>query len=223
MNAKEQVITRLLDPGIIAVVRAPRPELCLPLAEALIAGGVISIEITMTTPDALDAIRQTKRKVGERGLIGVGTVLDIKTCQRALEAGAEFVVSPVLRPELVPVAHRASRPIMLGAYTPTEAQLAHETGSDFVKIFPADGLGPGYLRNLRAPLPHLRIVPTGGVDLETMEGFLKAGVAALGVGSSLVKKDLLEREDWPALTALARSFVEQRQRLAGKGRDTTAI
>lgn len=211
MNPKEQIIQRLLDPGIIAVVRAPRADLCVPLAGALIAGVVVAIEITMTTPNAVEAIRETKAAVGGRGLIGVGTVLDVKTCAQAIAAGAEFVVSPILRPELVPVAHEAGRPIMLGAYTPTEAQLAHEAGSDFIKIFPADGLGPNYIKNLRAPLPHLRIVPTGGVDLDTLPDFLKAGVAAVGVGSSLVRKDLLEREDWPALTALARKFVELRR------------
>jgi 2-dehydro-3-deoxyphosphogluconate aldolase/(4S)-4-hydroxy-2-oxoglutarate aldolase len=114
---------------------------------------------------------------------------------------------------LVPVAHAAERPIMLGAYTPTEAQLAHEAGSDFVKLFPADGLGPAYIKNLRAPLPHLRIVPTGGVDLDTMSGFLEAGAVALGVGSSLVKKELIARADWPALTKLAAEFVLQRQKI----------
>lgn len=211
MKSRDQLIQQLVTPGIIAVVRASRADLCVPLSEALIAGGVIAIEITTTTPDAIEAIRRTKRAVGERGLIGVGTVLDVATCEAAINAGAEFVVSPILRTELVPVAHAANRPIMLGAYTLTEAQLAHEAGSDFIKIFPADGLGPNYVKNLRAPLPHLKIVPTGGVDLETMGDFLKAGVAALGVGSSLVKKDLLEREDWPALTGLARQFVERRR------------
>lgn len=211
MKTKDQLIGELMNPGIVAVVRAPRQELCLPLAEALIAGGVLAVEITMTTPGAIEAIRLTKEAVGDRGLVGVGTVLDVSTCENAIAAGAEFVVSPILRPDLVPVAHAGDRPIMLGAYTPTEAQWAHEAGSDFIKIFPADGLGPNHIRNLRAPLPHLKIVPTGGVDLETMGDFLKAGVAALGVGSSLVKKDLLEREDWPALTELARQFVERRR------------
>ncbi len=210
MKMKAQRIERLLDPGIIAVVRASRAELCPALAEALIAGGVIAIEITLTTPNALEAIRETRRVVGDRGMVGVGTVLDVEACERAIEAGAEFVVSPILRPELVPVAHRTNRPVMLGAYTPTEAQRAHEAGSDFIKIFPADGLGPNYIRNLRAPLPHLKMVPTGGVDLDTMGDFLKAGVAALGVGSSLVQKELLEREDWAALTVLAGKFVERR-------------
>jgi len=215
MSTKAEIIQKLLDPGIIAVVRAPATELALPVAEALIAGGVIAVEITMTTPNAIEAIRVTKLAVGERGLIGVGTVLDSGTCRSAIEAGAEFVVSPILRRELVPIAHAAGRPIMLGAYTPTEAQLAHEAGADFIKIFPADGLGPAYLKAIRAPLPHLRVVPTGGVDLNTAADFLKAGCAALGVGSSLVSARILREADWRELTRLAGAFVEiaRRERL----------
>jgi 2-dehydro-3-deoxyphosphogluconate aldolase/(4S)-4-hydroxy-2-oxoglutarate aldolase len=133
----------------------------LPIAEALLAGGVIAIEITMSTPDAISAIRSVSEKLGERALIGVGTVLDGETCRAAIEVGAQFVVSPICRPELAQIANAAQRPVMLGAYTPTEAQLAHEAGADFVKIIPADNLGPGYIKALRAPLPHLRIVPTG--------------------------------------------------------------
>ena len=208
MSTQAEIIQRLLDPGIIAVVRAPAAELALPVAEALIAGGVIAVEITLTTPNAIEAIRVTKQAIGERGLIGVGTVLDAGTCQSAIEAGAEFVVSPILRRELVPIAHAAGRPIMLGAYTPTEAQLAHEAGADFIKIFPADGLGPAYLKAIRAPLPHLRVVPTGGVDLNTAADFLKAGCAALGVGSSLVSARILREADWRELTRLAEAFVE---------------
>ena len=186
MDPKSEIISRLINPGVIAVVRAQRREQVLPLTEALIAGGVIAIEITMTTPDAIQAIRAAKRAVGGRGVIGVGTVLDVATAREAIDAGAEFVVSPILRTELVAVCHAADRAVMLGAYTPTEAQLAHEAGADFVKIFPAEGLGAGYIKSLRAPLPHLRIVPTGGVDLHTAADFLNAGCAALGVGSSLV-------------------------------------
>ena len=207
VHARTEIISRLTNPGIIAVVRAQKREQVLPLAEALIAGGVIAIEITMTTPAAMEAIRETKRAVGERGLIGVGTVLDVTTAREAIQAGAEFVVSPILRTELVAVCHAANRPVMLGAYTPTEAQLAHEAGADFVKIFPADGLGPGYIKSLRAPLPHLLIVPTGGVDLNTAGDFLKAGCAALGVGSSLVSTKILQTENWSELTRLAREFV----------------
>ena len=198
----------LSHPGIIAVVRAQRSDQVIPLSQALIAGGVIAIEITMTTPDAIAAIRAARQTLGEDALFGVGTVLDGDTCRAALEAGAEFVVTPICRTELIGIAHDADRPIMIGAYTPTEAQLAHEAGADFVKIFPADGLGPGYMKSLRAPLPHLRLVPTGGVDVHNVGEFLKAGCVALGVGSSLVSSKILQEGNWSALQKKAGEFVE---------------
>jgi 2-dehydro-3-deoxyphosphogluconate aldolase/(4S)-4-hydroxy-2-oxoglutarate aldolase len=204
---KSEIIARLADPGIIAVVRAQKSEHVIPLSEALLAGGVIAIEITITTPNAIAAIRDARQKLGERALIGVGTILEADTCRSALQAGAEFVVTPVLRPEFVPIVHAAERPIMLGAYTPTEAQTAHEAGADFIKIFPADTLGPGYIKGIRAPLPHLRIVPTGGVDVHNVADFLKAGCAALGVGSSLVSAKILQDANWPELTRKAAEFV----------------
>jgi 2-dehydro-3-deoxyphosphogluconate aldolase/(4S)-4-hydroxy-2-oxoglutarate aldolase len=207
MRPKADIISLLTDPGIIAVVRAQQAAQVLPLSEALIAGGVRVIEITMTTPNALVAIREAREKLGERALIGVGTVLDANTARAAIAAGAEFVVTPICRTELVAIAHAAGCPVMLGAYTPTEAQLAHEAGADFIKIFPADTLGPGYIKALRAPLPHLRIVPTGGVDVQNVADFLKAGCAALGVGSSLVSTKILQEADWPELTRRASAFV----------------
>ena len=217
MASKADIIQRLTNPGIIAVVRTQSRDQVLPLSEALIAGGVIAIEITMTTPNAIEAIREACRELGTRGLIGVGTVLDADTCRAALDAGAQYVVSPITRPALVGVAHAAGKPIMLGAYTPTEAQLAHEAGSDFIKIFPADGLGPNYIKALRAPLPHLRIVPTGGVDLNTAADFLKAGCAALGVGSSLVSATILQDRNWSELTRLAGEFVKIVQSFRARG------
>jgi 2-dehydro-3-deoxyphosphogluconate aldolase/(4S)-4-hydroxy-2-oxoglutarate aldolase len=204
---KADLVRRLTDPGIIAVVRAQKEEQVLPLSEALLAGGVIAIEITMTTPNAIAAIRAARAQLGHRAVVGVGTVLDAGTCRSALEAGAQFVVSPVCRPEFVALAHAADRPIMLGAYTPTEAQTAHEAGADFIKIFPADGLGPGYIKALRAPLPHLRIVPTGGVEVNNVADFLKAGCVAVGAGSSLVSAKLLQEADWAELTRRAAQFV----------------
>jgi 2-dehydro-3-deoxyphosphogluconate aldolase/(4S)-4-hydroxy-2-oxoglutarate aldolase len=206
-RSKSEVIARLTNPGIIAVVRAQKAEQVLPLSEALIAGGVIAIEVTMTTPKAIEAIRQASMALGDRALVGVGTVLDVATCRAALDAGAEFVVSPIGRTELVATAHDQDRPVMLGAYTPTEAQAVHEAGSDFVKLFPADSLGATYIKAIRAPLPHLRIVPTGGVDVHTVADFLKAGCAALGVGSSLVSAKILQEADWPELTRRAAEFV----------------
>jgi|TARA_B100000959_G_scaffold207884_1_gene218205 2-dehydro-3-deoxyphosphogluconate aldolase/(4S)-4-hydroxy-2-oxoglutarate aldolase len=207
MRNKDEVIAKLIDPGIIAVVRAQSRAQVLPLSEALLAGGVHAIEITTTTPEAIEAIGETSQALGERALIGVGTVLDVETCHVACEAGAEFVVSPVTKPELVAATHEHNRPIMLGTYTPTEAQAAHEAGSDFVKLFPADGLGPRFIRNLRAPLPHLRIVPTGGVTVKNVGEFINAGSVALGIGSALVSKDILTNADWPELTRRAEQFV----------------
>src|SRR5262245_14937054 len=208
MRTKDEIISLLTNPGIIAVVRAQKAEQVLPLSEALLAGGVIAIEITMTTPNAIAAIREAHGKLGARALIGVGTVLDVETCRAALTAGAQFVVSPICRPEFVPITKAAQRPLMLGAYTPTEAQLAHEAGADFIKIFPADGLGSGYIKALRAPLPHLRIVPTGGVDVANVADFFNAGCVAVGVGSSLVSAKLLQDAAWPELTRRAAEFVK---------------
>lgn len=208
MRTKLEIISLLTNPGIIAVVRAQKAEQVMPLSEALLAGGVIAIEITMTTPNAIEAIRDASKALGARALIGVGTVLDADTCRAALGAGAEFVVSPICRPEFVSIANALQRPVMLGAYTPTEAQWAHEAGADFVKIFPADNLGPSYIKAILAPLPHLRVVPTGGVDLTNVADFLRAGCAAVGVGSSLVSTQLLQEANWPELTRRAAAFVK---------------
>lgn len=196
-----------MDPGIIAVVRARNAEQVVPLCEALLAGGVMAIEITLTTPNAFQAIRDARAKFGEPALIGVGTVLNAKDCHHALDAGAEFVVTPVCCPQLVPMVHSAARPIMLGAFSPSEAQTAHEAGADFIKIFPADTLGPSYIKALRAPLPHLRIVPTGGVEVHNVRDFLQAGCVALGVGSALVSAKILQVADWQELTRKATEFV----------------
>jgi 2-dehydro-3-deoxyphosphogluconate aldolase/(4S)-4-hydroxy-2-oxoglutarate aldolase len=208
MRTKAEIISLLKNPGIIAVVRAQKAEQVIPLSEALLAGGVIAIEITMTTPNAIDAIRAAGRKFGRQALIGVGTVVDGNTCRAAIAAGAEFVVSPICRLELIPIAHAADRPIMLGSYTPTEAQLAHEAGADFLKIFPADTLGPNYIKALRAPLPHLNLVPTGGVDAGNVADWFQAGCAAVGAGSSLVSAKILQDANWTELTRRAAEFVK---------------
>ncbi|MCC6232004.1 MAG: bifunctional 4-hydroxy-2-oxoglutarate aldolase/2-dehydro-3-deoxy-phosphogluconate aldolase [Verrucomicrobiales bacterium] len=207
MNKRQERVQRLTRAAIIAVVRAPRRDLVVPLSEALVAGGVTAIEVTTTTPDALNAIRDARAALGARAMVGVGTVLENITCRGALDAGAEFVVSPILRTGMVPLCHAADVPVMLGAFTPTEAQLAYEAGSDFVKLFPADSLGPAFVKAVRAPLPHLRLVPTGGVDLSNVVDFLNAGCAALGAGSSLVSAEILRDQNWPELTRRAAAFM----------------
>ena len=200
-------IGRLINPGLVAVVRANRTEQVLPLAEALVAGGIVALEITTTTPNHLEAIRAVRQQLGPRALVGVGTILDVPGAEAALAAGAEFVVSPVGATELIAPAHAAGCPVMLGAYTATECLRVQAAGADFVKLFPADTLGPAYVKALRAPLPDLRIVPTGGVDLQTASQWLDAGCVALGIGSSLLRPEILKADDWPALTRLAAKFV----------------
>jgi 2-dehydro-3-deoxyphosphogluconate aldolase / (4S)-4-hydroxy-2-oxoglutarate aldolase len=197
----------LTGPGVVAVVRAPRPEVVLPLAEALLAGGVPAIEVTMTTPNALEVIRQISPKLGSRAIVGVGTVLDAQTAQRAVDAGAQFVVSPIMRPEIAKVARAADRPVMLGAFTPTEAQAAYEAGSDFVKIFPADALGAKFIKAILAPLPHLRIIPTGIAKPEDVTAFIQAGCVGVGLGSLLVPRQALRESNWAEFTRLAGHFI----------------
>ncbi|NJN05343.1 MAG: bifunctional 4-hydroxy-2-oxoglutarate aldolase/2-dehydro-3-deoxy-phosphogluconate aldolase [Rhodobacteraceae bacterium] len=208
MRSRSEILHQLIEPGVIAVVRTSQCEQVLPITGALLAGGVSAIEVTMTTPNAIEMIRETRAAYGDRALIGVGTVLDVGVCRRALEAGAEFVVSPILRPELVPVCHAADKPVMLGAFTPTEAQLAHEAGADFIKVFPSDTLGAGFIRAVRAPLPHLRIIPTGIADARQVPELIRAGCVAVGVGSLLVGPEVLRDSNWPELTRRAAMFVE---------------
>ena len=208
MATKAEIVSQLTDPGIIAIIRANHAVPFIPLTEALLSGGVNAVEITMSTPGAIDAIREASAKLGKRALIGVGTVLDAVTCRAAIEAGAQFVVSPICRAEIAEAANKLQKPVMLGAYTPTEAQMAHEVGSDFIKIFPADTLGPNYVIALLAPLPHLKIVPTGGVNAKTVSDFFKAGCQAVGVGSALVSKDIIEKRDWSKLTRRAAELVK---------------
>ena len=207
MLSRSDISARITEAKLVAIIRTPTRELVRPVCEALLEGGLTVMEITMTVPDAIGALREISRDFGTRALLGAGTVLNAQQCQAVIEAGAQFVVTPITKLEIIKVAHDHGKPVMLGAYTPTEAQAAHEAGADFIKIFPADKLGPGYVKNIRAPLPHLRIVPTGGVDLQTAPEFLKAGAAALGVGSSLLSGEILKGRNWPELARLAKEFV----------------
>lgn len=204
---KTQILQRLLDPGIIAIIRADSSEQLVEAAEALLAGGVTAMEVTMTTPNALEVVKAVTQRFGDRILMGVGSVIDVPTVDAAVAAGAEFIVTPVTKPEVIAAANRLEKPIASGAFTPTECLLAHESGADFVKLFPAEFNGPAYVKTLLAPLPQLRIVPTGGVTPQTAGAFLAAGSVALGVGSALVSKEILRDRDWKQLTARAEEFL----------------
>jgi 2-dehydro-3-deoxyphosphogluconate aldolase/(4S)-4-hydroxy-2-oxoglutarate aldolase len=204
---KAQIISGLLTPGVVAIIRADNSEQLIDASRALIAGGVSGIEITMTTPNALQVIADVCREFGDKVLAGVGSILDAQTADAALAAGAEYVITPVLKPDVIAFCNRAEKPIFSGSYTPTEAQTAYELGADFIKIFPADGLGPKYIQAIRGPLPHLNIVPTGGVDVHTAGDFIRAGCVAVAAGSSLVSKEILKNRDWAKLTDLAAQFI----------------
>ena len=204
---KPEIIDRILNPGIVAIIRADSSEQLIDAAAALYEGGVTGMEVTMTTPNALQVIADVHKKFGDKVLIGVGSVLDTETARLAILAGAEFVVTPVTRPEVIQLCNRYSKPIASGAFTPTECMTAHESGADFVKLFPADQVGPTYIKNILAPMPMLRIIPTGGVTVDTAASFIKAGCVALAAGSSLVSKDVLKSGDWKKLSDTAAAFV----------------
>ena len=205
---RAETVARIEREGVVAVVRTESADALLDLARALVAGGVAAVEVTMTVPDALDGIARLADALGDEVVLGAGSVTDAETATRAVEAGARYVVSPVFKPEVVRAAHDAGAAAMPGCLTPTEIQTAWEAGADVVKVFPADAFGPSYLRAVRAPLPHLKLMPTGGVTLDTVADWLEAGAVALGAGSALVDRALVARADWPALTDRARRFRE---------------
>src|SRR5262249_41078029 len=173
--SRDATLKRILDGGIVAVVRSDSSTSLVKVIDALAEGGVIAAEVTFTVPDAIEVIREARREVGDSVVLGAGTVLDPETARSALLAGAEYIVAPSLNLDVIRLCRRYDKVVMPGAFTPTEVLTAWETGADVVKVFPADVGGPGYLKALRAPLPQVRLMPTGGVDLTTAEGFLKAG------------------------------------------------
>ncbi|MEM9883676.1 MAG: bifunctional 4-hydroxy-2-oxoglutarate aldolase/2-dehydro-3-deoxy-phosphogluconate aldolase [Planctomycetota bacterium] len=205
--ARAETVRQIEDIGLVAIIRARSSGGLLDTCAALADGGVTVVEVTMTTPGALDAIAAARTQLGDRVLVGVGSVLDAETAKLAVEAGARFVVSPVLRPAVIERAHALGVPCFAGAFTPTEVLDAFEAGSDVVKVFPANHHGPRFFRDILAPMPHLRLTPTGGVSLETIPDWFAAGARCVGVGSSLVKRELVEGAKWGELTALGERYV----------------
>lgn len=201
---RQRILDAVLESGAIAVVRMADSGRLMRVAEAIAEGGVTAIEITMTTPNALRVIEEVAREMGDRVQVGVGSVLDAETARRAVEAGARYVVSPVFKPEVIEAAHRQGVPAMSGCFTPTEILTATEAGADVVKVFPADVVGIPFFKAVLAPMPHLRLMPTGGVSLTNAGEWLRAGAVAVGVGSALLDKQAIAEGDWATLTANAR-------------------
>lgn len=212
----QQQLQRVLDRGIVAIIRAPSGEQLVEVSKALLEGGIDVIEVTFTVPGVLDIISQLRDALGDRILLGAGTVLDAESARAAILAGAEFLVTPTVNVEVIRMARRYDKLIMSGAFTPTEILTAWEAGADIVKVFPADVGGPPYLKAVHGPLPHVRLLPTGGVNLDTLPEFVNAGACAVGLGTSLVEKSALERRDMNRIREQAAAFVAKMKQIRTK-------
>ncbi|MCA8986465.1 MAG: bifunctional 4-hydroxy-2-oxoglutarate aldolase/2-dehydro-3-deoxy-phosphogluconate aldolase [Planctomycetaceae bacterium] len=208
-----ELLNRLLTDRLVAILRVDDPDLVVDLCEAIAAGGIRSMEITMTVPNALELLRTVREKLSDDILLGAGTILDATTARLAILAGADFLVSPHTDAEIIRTAKRYGKPSCPGAFTPTEILQAWELGADIVKLFPSDPIGPQYLKNVRGPLPQIRLMPTGGVTLDTIHSFFQAGACAVGIGSVLCRSGWLKAGNWQAITDESRKYVEVVQSL----------
>ena len=207
MDDKEKNLQAIIDCGVVAIVRVASAREAVEVCGAIAKGGVKPIEVTMTVPGAIDAIKEFKSAVKDEVLVGAGTVLDPETARAVILAGAEFVVSPTLNLEVIKVCRRYNKIVIPGTFTPTEILAAWEAGADIVKVFPATVGGPQYLRDIRGPLPQIRLCPTGGVNLENTPDFIRAGAVAVAAGTSLVDKKAVSQKNYDLITETAKKFV----------------
>jgi 2-dehydro-3-deoxyphosphogluconate aldolase/(4S)-4-hydroxy-2-oxoglutarate aldolase len=206
--SRHEDLTRVLNSGIVAVIRATSSEQLVEVARALYEGGVDVLEVTFTVPRALEIIAAVRQALGDKVLLGAGTVLDPETARAAFLAGAEFLVAPTVNLDVIRLGNRYDKLVMPGAFTPTEILTAWEAGAQVIKVFPADIGGPAYLKTLHGPLPQVRLLPTGGVNLSTIADFLKAGACAVGLGGALVEPKAVQSGDMARIRSLATQFVE---------------
>ena len=208
MVSHSEILNQLLDEKVVAIVRLDSGEQLIRVAEALQAGGIPVIEFAFSTPGALDMLKEASVHFGGKVLLGAGTVLDPETARAAILAGAEFIVTPTVNLQTIAICKRYGKPIVAGAMTPTEMMTVWEAGADLVKVFPAGSIGgPDYIKAVLAPLPQLRLVPTGGVSSDNAAQFFRAGAAAVAVGGSLVDKKAVANQDWAAVTVEAKRLV----------------
>jgi 2-dehydro-3-deoxyphosphogluconate aldolase / (4S)-4-hydroxy-2-oxoglutarate aldolase len=212
---KDAILSKIKSEKVVALIRADSPDGLLDCAKALAEGGLTSIELTMTTPGAIRMLEKASAELPDF-LFGLGTVLDAETARVGILAGAKFIVTPALRPDVITLCRRYSVPIFCGAFTPTEILNAWEAGADAAKVFPAEFFGPSYIKSVKAPLPHVDLVPTGGVNADNVGDFLKAGATATAAGSSLVEARALKEKNWAAITAKAKAFVAAVAAATGK-------
>lgn len=204
---KQQQLELLRKERIVAILRSERSDQLVQVAEALLAGGISILEITFTVPNALQVIEKVADEIGDKILLGAGTVLDSETARSAMLAGAEFFVAPGTSVEVIQTCQSLNKCVFPGAFTPTEVITAWEAGCDAVKVFPCDVVGAQHIKALKGPLPHIPMIPTGGVNLETAKGFLDAGAMAVGVGSSLAPKSAIASGDFETIVQCAQDFV----------------
>jgi 2-dehydro-3-deoxyphosphogluconate aldolase / (4S)-4-hydroxy-2-oxoglutarate aldolase len=193
--------------GIVAIIRLKDPAKVRAVVDALSSGGVRALEVTMTVPRAVEIIRELAPTMPAGFLLGAGTVTDASTARAVIDAGASFVVGPVFRPEVIAACHERDVPVIPGCLSPTEILAAHEAGADIIKVFPATALGPQYIKDVRAPLPHVKLMPTGGVTLDNAGDWIRAGAVAVGVGSALVEAAAVDSGRFDAITSNARRLV----------------
>jgi 2-dehydro-3-deoxyphosphogluconate aldolase / (4S)-4-hydroxy-2-oxoglutarate aldolase len=204
---RESVLSEILKRKAVAVIRAKEPEKLKKIIEAIAKGGITVAEITMTVPNAIQLIEKMSNEVDDNIIIGVGSVLNKQTALDAIKAGAKYVVSPILKKEIIETAHQNNVPVMPGCFTPTEIQTAFEYGADIIKVFPADVVGMAFFKSILAPMPHLKLMPTGGVSLANAGEWIKAGACAVGLGTALLDKKAIENEDYNALTKNASTII----------------
>lgn len=204
---KDLVLGKITDLGLLAVLRGPSPELTIQMVAALVKGGVLGIEITFTTPNALDVVKQINREFGDDIVLGMGTLTSPEQAQGAVDAGATFLVSPHVDPELAAAMTATGCPVMMGALTPSEVVQSHRLGSDIVKIFPGSLGGPKYMKALKGPFPEIPMMPTGGVDQKNLKDWFAAGAVAVGAGSLLCPKKLALAGKFAEITKIAQTFV----------------
>jgi 2-dehydro-3-deoxyphosphogluconate aldolase/(4S)-4-hydroxy-2-oxoglutarate aldolase len=213
---RTETLKKILDLGVVAVIRLPDTQKLLKVIQAVAQGGIRCIEITMTVPNAVEMIRQMKSQVSSDVLLGAGTVTDNKTARDVIQAGAEFVVGPILNLEIIKECHRHDTVAIPGCYTPTEIFSAWNAGADIVKIFPATSLGPKFIKDMRGPFPDIRLMPTGGVSIDNIGEWIEAGAAAVGIGSDLLDKKAIEEERYDVLTDRAKKMVGNLKRVRTK-------
>lgn len=207
MNKKE-IIQNIENNGAVAVIRIKDPDKLMSVANAISEGGVKIIEITMTVPNAIDVIKAVTKVVSNDILIGVGSVMNNEIAQQAIDAGAKFVVSPITKKEIIDITHKNNLPVFPGAFSPTEIQQAFEWGADIVKVFPADTVGMKYFKSIKAPMPHLKLMPTGGVTLTNAGEWMANGACAVGIGSALLDEDAISKGDYNSLTERAKILMK---------------